>query len=86
MNNKTRTDIIREKLETAFQPSKLEVIDDSAQHVGHAGASTGAGHFTVKIKAGTFEGKSLVAAHQMVYQQLNDMIGPDIHALSINIL
>ena len=74
---------MQERLEKAFNPTSLEIIDDSADHIGHAGAEGGAGHYTVIIKAPAFEGVMPVKKHQMVYDILGDMIGPEIHALRI---
>lgn len=78
-----RIETMQTRLETAFAPTSLEIIDDSADHVGHAGAAGGAGHYTVIIKAPAFEGVLPVKKHQMVYEVLGDMIGPEIHALRI---
>lgn len=80
-----RQALIRERLQHAFAPSYLEVIDDSDKHRGHAGAEGGAGHYTIKITAECFNGLSRIAAHQKIYQLLADMIPHDIHALSIKL-
>ena len=68
---------------SAFTPSHLEVIDDSHEHLGHAGAEQGAGHYTVIINSPVFIGQSPVKRHQMVYEILGELIGPEIHALRI---
>ena len=60
-----------------------EVRDDSAAHIGHAGAAYGAGHYCVLIVAKCFEGLSAVARHRQVYQALAGWMGPEIHALQI---
>lgn len=78
-----RLEIIKQKLTEAFQPEQIEVIDDSAEHVGHVGAAGGMGHYTVQIIAKAFEGKTMVQRHQMVYQALGEMMKTDIHALRI---
>lgn len=78
-----RVEKIRALLSAALAPSELEVIDDSHKHVGHAGAAGGAGHFTVRIVAEAFRGKRPIARHQLVYAALATMMGPEIHALSI---
>lgn len=82
----TRIEIIKNRLQTHFSPTHLEVIDDSAKHVGHAGAAGGAGHFTVIISASSLVGISRVAAHREIYQALTDLIPNEIHALKIKIL
>lgn len=86
LNPHERITLIRERLETAFSPSHLEVIDDSAAHAGHAGAQSGAGHFTVEITCDAFHGQTKVNNHRAIYQVLHDLIPEEIHALSIHIL
>jgi BolA family transcriptional regulator, general stress-responsive regulator len=86
LNPQERITLIRERLETTFSPSYLEVIDDSAAHAGHAGAQSGAGHFTVKITCDAFDGQTKVSNHRAIYQVLHDLIPEEIHALSIHIL
>jgi len=81
-----RVKIIEEKLREHFNPEHLEVIDDGEKHRGHAGSAAGAGHYTVVIKSSHFNEKSKVLCHREIYQVLNEMIGPEIHALSIKIL
>ncbi|MBD9355329.1 BolA family protein [Methylomonas albis] len=78
-------DNIKQKLEQAFKPELIEIIDHSAAHAGHAG-NTGGGHFHVTLVSTQFEGKSLVQRHQLVYQALGDMMKDEIHALGINAL
>jgi BolA protein len=70
---------IRERL----APIHLEVIDDGAQHVGHAGAASGGGHFSVLVVSESFEGKNRVARHRLVYDLLQDMMQGAIHALAL---
>lgn len=84
LSNQERIELIQEKLTAALQPASLEVIDDSARHAGHAGASTGLGHFIVKISSNKFVGKSVLQQHRMVYQALGSMMETDIHALNIS--
>ena len=78
-----RIETMQHGLEKAFSPASLEIIDDSADHIGHAGAEGGAGHYTVIIQADAFKGVLPVKKHQMVYDVLGEMIGPEIHALRI---
>jgi BolA protein len=78
-----RVDRIRSLLQAALQPSRLEVGDDSHLHVGHAGAASGGGHFSVKIVSEQFEGQRLVMRHRLVYDAVQGMMHTDIHALAI---
>lgn len=81
-----RRDLIHARL-MALQPSHLTVIDQSAEHAGHAGAlQSGGGHFRVEISAADLQGMSKVAAHQKVYALIQDLIPSEIHAISIRIL
>ena len=73
-------------LNDALSPVACELTDDSAQHIGHAGAASGAGHYSVRIVAGCFEGKNRVARHRLVYDCLREMMHTDIHALAITAL
>lgn len=79
----TRIETLRKTLERHLQPLELEVADDSAQHVGHAGAARGGGHFRVYIVCPKFSGRPLIARHRMVYEALSEQMREDIHALSI---
>ncbi|MGB9107054.1 MAG: BolA family protein [Telluria sp.] len=82
--NESRVERIRTLLEAALQPAQLEVNDDSHLHVGHAGAASGGGHFSVKIVSERFEGQRLVMRHRLVYDAVQGMMHTDIHALAIN--
>ena len=73
-------------------PLRIEVIDDSAAHAGHAGAAnhaerTGATegtHFELTIVSNLFAGKTLVARHRMIYELLAELMQTRIHALKID--
>jgi BolA protein len=67
----------------ALQPEALEVLDESAQHAGHAGAQSGGGHFRLVIVSKAFCGKPGQARHRMIYDALAPLMKKDIHALSI---
>ncbi len=80
--NAARIARMRALLEAAFQPTRLEIEDESALHAGHAGAGKG-GHFRVTIVAPAFAGVSRVAAHRMIHRALAEMFPDEIHALAI---
>jgi len=84
LSNQERIELMQKKLVAALQPEQLEIIDDSARHAGHAGASTGLGHFIVNISSQQFQGQPALKRHRMVYQALGSMFETDIHALNIN--
>jgi BolA family transcriptional regulator, general stress-responsive regulator len=80
----TTRDIIAEKLTKAFAPERLEVIDESHQHAGHAGARPGGEtHFNVYIVSQAFRGKSRIDRHRMVNAALAGELQSSVHALAI---
>ena len=66
-----------------YQPTRIEVIDDSHKHAGHEGARSGGGHYTLYIVSTRFAGKPTLARHRMIYSTLGEMMKHDIHALNI---
>jgi BolA protein len=78
-----RIERIRASLEAALRPTLVQIDDDSAQHVGHAGAASGGGHYRVRVVAEAFNGKPPLARHRMVYDALGELMGSAIHAVSI---
>lgn len=80
-------DAIQEKLTQAFSPTRLEVVDDSGRHAGHAGARGGGeSHFNVLIEAQAFAGTPKVARQRMVYRALAEELAGPVHALSVKAL
>jgi len=80
----TVKDQITRKLTDAFQPERLEVVDESHLHKGHAGHRPGGeSHFRVKIAGPAFAGKSRVAVHRMIYDAVADEIAAGVHAIAI---
>ncbi len=43
-------------------------------------------HFTARIVSPSFGGKRSIARHQLVYQTLGELVGREIHALSLEVL
>jgi BolA protein len=79
-------DRIRQELAQELDPLALDLIDESDQHAGHAGAQTGGGHYRLRIVSARFEGKTDIERHRLVYAALGELMGADIHALSIQAL
>jgi BolA protein len=80
-------DLIRAKLETAFVPERLEVVDDSGRHAGHAGAREGGeSHFSVVIVSSAFQGLSRVERQRRGNAALKEAFEGGLHALSIRAL
>ena len=78
---------IHNKLTATFQPTRLEIEDDSARHHGHAGARPGGeSHFNVTIEAEAFAGAPKVARQRMVYKALAEELAGPVHALTVKAL
>ncbi|MDH5188014.1 MAG: BolA family transcriptional regulator [Rhodospirillaceae bacterium] len=75
---------LKEKLTTAFAPTSLEIIDNSAKHAGHSGAHPeGESHFKVIIVSNLFDGKSRVERQRMVFDVIKDEMSGHIHAMEL---
>jgi len=78
---------IRRKLTESLAPTRLEVVNESHLHAGHAGDDgSGESHFRVLVVSRRFAGLSRVAAQRVIYEVLAEEMKNGIHALSINVL
>ncbi|MDG2252579.1 MAG: BolA family transcriptional regulator [Methylophilaceae bacterium] len=73
--------IIKDRL-AFLKPRRLDIIDESYLHKGHAG-NTGGGHFNLIVVSEIFQNKSTMERHRIIYSALQDLIPDEIHALSI---
>lgn len=72
------------RLETALQPTRLDLTDDSEKHRGHAGHNpAGESHFSLRIESPAFAGKSRVERQRLVYKALGELMDERVHALAI---
>ncbi|WBU57582.1 BolA family protein [Paracoccus sediminicola] len=80
--------MIAEDIRNALQqlsPHRLEVIDESESHRGHAGFREGGqSHFRIRIASAEFDGLSRIERHRLIHRTLGDIV-PRIHALAIEI-
>ncbi len=77
-------DRITHRLTAAFNPSSLEVVDESDQHKGHGGwREGGETHFRVRIVAPAFAGMSRLSIHRAVNEALAAELADRVHALAI---
>lgn len=74
---------IRARL-AALEPLRLELLDESGRHVGHAGARDGGSHFRLTIVSRQFGGLDRLARHRLVYGTLGELFPGKIHALAID--
>jgi BolA protein len=80
-------DRLRDRLQQGFSPERLDIVDDSSKHAGHAGAREGGeSHFTVTIVSPAFEGLSRVERQRRVYAALSEELAGPVHALSLKAL
>jgi BolA protein len=78
-------DLITQKLTEAFAPARLEVIDESHQHVGHTGHRPGGEtHYRVYIVSEAFQGKTRLERHRMINETLSSELKGGVHALAIH--
>jgi len=76
--------LIESRLRAGLNPERLEVIDESAAHAGHAGHRAGGeSHFRVRIVADTFAGRSRVERHRRIHEVLSEAFAQGVHALAI---
>jgi BolA family transcriptional regulator, general stress-responsive regulator len=75
-------DTLRRRM-AALEPSRLDIIDESHRHAGHAGARDGGGHFRMTIVSPRFAGVRTMERHRLVYDAAGDLMKRQIHALSI---
>lgn len=77
---------IERKLNAAFQPSHLEVIDESHLHAGHAGHREGGeSHFRIRMTSKAFNGQMRLQQHRAVNEILAEEMNNPIHALALEL-
>lgn len=73
-------------LAARFAPARIEVVDDSAKHAGHAGAQPGGQtHYSVLLVSETFTGMSRVARSRAVHAALEQEFSGGLHALALTL-
>jgi BolA family transcriptional regulator, general stress-responsive regulator len=83
----TVADTLRAKLTAAFAPQRLQIVDESHRHAGHAGARPeGETHFNVEIVSAAFAGRSRVDRQRLVYAALAAELRERVHALALKTL
>jgi BolA protein len=81
----TVKDEIETRLTAAFQPSLLEVANESHRHAGHAGDDgSGESHFRIVIRAAVFQDMTRIARHRAVQAALGDL-NSRIHAIALDV-
>ncbi|GIL00401.1 MAG: transcriptional regulator [Alphaproteobacteria bacterium] len=80
-----RADRLRARLQQAFQPVAIEIIDESGRHAGHQEHFDGSGetHLRIRIVADAFAGMSRVERHRAVNRLAAEELAAGLHALAI---
>jgi BolA family transcriptional regulator, general stress-responsive regulator len=79
------SDEMKARLQAAFAPERLEIVNESAKHAGHGGDDgSGESHFAVLIRAQGLTPLSRVARHRAVHQALGDL-NTRVHAIALDI-
>ena len=84
MSNTPTADALDAELQ-ALQPQHLELVNESMSHAGYFEGKES--HFKLTVVSEAFEGKRLVARHQLVYELVNALLtspGGHVHALAIH--
>ena len=74
------------KMQEAFQPRSLEVINESHLHAGHQPGFDGQGesHIRIRIVSDVFNGLNRVQIHRSINELCADEIAAGLHALAID--
>ncbi|ORX34037.1 bola-like protein-domain-containing protein [Kockovaella imperatae] len=81
---------MRDKLNKSFNPSLLEIQNDSSKHSHHApmkaiGGGSGETHFSLTLVSPQFDGLTSIKRHRMVNNLLKDEFDAGLHALSLKL-
>jgi len=75
---------MREALMVALEPTRLDLVNESHLHAGHASSpGTGESHFRLLIVSSLFEGRSRIERHRLVNDVLAGFLKDRVHALAI---
>lgn len=76
---------MKSRLEAAFRPERLEIINQSHQHAGHSGDDgSGESHFRIVIRAEILAPMTRVARHRAVHAALGDL-NTRVHAIALDL-
>lgn len=79
-------DLLLGKLENAFSPETIELIDESEQHRGHAGwREGGETHFRLRMVSAAFAGLTRIERQRAVNRVLADELTGAVHAFAMEL-
>ena len=80
----TMKELIETRLREALAPMRLDVVDESHLHAGHAGSREGGEtHYRLNVVGDAFAGKSRVERHRLVNEVLRGAFDRGLHAVAI---
>ena len=91
MSGSGRAGRIRARITERFAPERLELLDESARHAGHAGvreagaAAGGETHYALLVVSDAFAGLSRVQRSRLVHDALGEEFRGGLHALSLTL-
>jgi BolA protein len=77
----TTQENIKQKLESAFSPLHLEVVNESHMHNVPEGSES---HFKIVLVSDAFKGERLINRHRQVNSVLADELRGGVHALALH--
>ena len=83
MNKDSFDLLVKNRLIKKFKPHYLVIKNESFKHKGHLLNNKKNSHYFIDIKSDVFFNKSKIEIHKMIYKELYDLIGKDIHSLKI---
>lgn len=82
----TVAETMRKKLEAAFSPLTIDVVDESHKHAGHVEARPeGETHFQITLISSAFDGLGRVQRHRLVHDVLAEELRGPVHALALSL-
>jgi BolA protein len=74
------------RLRAEFAPARLEILDESEAHRGHAGYSpSGASHLRIVMRAELLGSMTRLQRHRAVYDALGPSLVARVHALALDL-
>lgn len=81
----TVKDEIEQRLTAAFDPTRIDVVNESHKHAGHSGDDgSGESHFRIVLRAASLAQMTRVARHRAVHAALGDL-NTRVHAIALDL-
>jgi BolA protein len=81
----TVKDEIEQRLTAVFDPTQIDVVNESYKHAGHSGDDgSGESHFRIVLRASSLAPMTRVARHRAVHAALGDL-NTRVHAIALDL-